>query len=82
MLSCKQASRLISQSLDRRLHWHERLRLRLHLMLCDMCTRFRRQLLVLRDTVQQMTRRIEQDEQLQLSEQARQRITQALTSPP
>jgi hypothetical protein len=42
-LSCKQASRLISQGLDRELSAWQRLSLRLHLTLCDACTRVKAQ---------------------------------------
>lgn len=48
MLSCKEVTRLVSQGLDRRLGFGERLRLRLHLAICDGCANFRRQVLLLR----------------------------------
>jgi len=48
MLDCKQASRLLSQSMDARLPLGQRARLRLHLLICDACTNFGRQLRVLR----------------------------------
>ena len=48
VLSCKEASLLLSQAEDRRLSWLERLQLRLHLSLCDACTRFSRQIAFLR----------------------------------
>jgi hypothetical protein len=47
-LSCKEASRLISQGLDRRLSVPERIRLRLHVGICDACTRFTSQVAFLR----------------------------------
>ncbi|MFN2645362.1 MAG: zf-HC2 domain-containing protein, partial [Burkholderiales bacterium] len=47
-LSCREASRLLSQSMDRRLGLGEQAQLRLHLALCDACTHFSRQLKVLR----------------------------------
>jgi hypothetical protein len=48
MLSCKQASALLSQAQERRLGWRERFVLRLHLLLCDGCTNFRKQLDLMR----------------------------------
>lgn len=78
MLSCKQASRLLSQSLDRRLTWRERSALRLHLTICDVCRRFGRQLLLLRQATKRMISQTEQDEQLQLSQEAKARIANAL----
>ena len=49
MLSCKQASELMSQEQDRRLSLTERLALRLHVLICDACANYRRQMTVLRD---------------------------------
>jgi len=51
MLTCKEVSRLASQGLDRRLGLGERVRLRLHLAICDGCRNFRRQLAFLRQAV-------------------------------
>jgi Putative zinc-finger len=42
-LSCREASRLISQGMERRLSVWERIVLRLHMGICDACTRFSRQ---------------------------------------
>ncbi|HXZ55795.1 MAG TPA: zf-HC2 domain-containing protein [Burkholderiales bacterium] len=39
-LSCKEASRLISEGMDRRLSLSEKIGLRLHVGICDACTRF------------------------------------------
>lgn len=47
-LSCKEASRLISERMDRRLSVPERIRLRLHVGICDACTRFTSQVAFLR----------------------------------
>ena len=47
MFSCKEASRLASEGLDRKLSLTERLELRAHLLICGACRRYRRQLLAL-----------------------------------
>lgn len=47
-LSCKEASRLISDGMDRRLSIAERVALRLHVGICDACTRFTAQVQFLR----------------------------------
>jgi predicted anti-sigma-YlaC factor YlaD len=47
-LTCKEASRLVSQGLDRRLGWYDRLRLSLHLKICDACVNFKNQMAFLR----------------------------------
>ena len=51
MLDCKHAARLLSQSMDRELPLGQRVRLRLHLLICDACTNFGRQLKLLRKGV-------------------------------
>jgi len=48
MMNCKQASRLMSQELDRPLSWREKVSLRLHLMMCDGCRNFQKQMAFLR----------------------------------
>ena len=57
MLSCKEASRLVSQGLDRRLGFAERLALRLHLLICDGCTNFSRQVAFLRKAMARLADR-------------------------
>jgi putative zinc finger protein len=47
-LSCKEASKLISEGMDRRLSVAERFRVRLHVRICDACTRFSSQVQFLR----------------------------------
>jgi hypothetical protein len=47
-LSCREASRLISRGMDGRLSIAERIALRLHVRICDACTRFTAQLKFLR----------------------------------
>jgi hypothetical protein len=51
MLSCKETSRLISESSDRKLGLGERLGIRLHLWMCENCRRFERQMQFLRKVV-------------------------------
>lgn len=48
MLSCREASRLISERLDRDLGVAERAALRVHLAICVACTRMTRQFEFLR----------------------------------
>ena len=44
MLTCKEVSRLQSQALDRNLRLGERLTLRVHMGVCDACTRVNKQM--------------------------------------
>lgn len=59
MLSCKEASYLVSQSQERRLHFRERWLLRLHLWMCISCSRFERQLRLLRNAMAVLNARAE-----------------------
>lgn len=47
MLSCKEATRLVSEGLDRELPFWQRLGLRLHVVMCRGCSRFARQITAL-----------------------------------
>lgn len=78
MLSCKQASRLVSQSLDRRLNWRERLSLKLHLAICDACRQFSRQIGWMRTALRHFARLAESDETVRLPVEAGERIRQRL----
>lgn len=40
MLNCRQVTRLVSQSMDARLLWHQRLAVRFHLLYCVWCRRY------------------------------------------
>ncbi|HEY7586869.1 MAG TPA: hypothetical protein VH866_10215 [Candidatus Deferrimicrobiaceae bacterium] len=54
MLSCKDVTQLISESMDRSLPMGKRIGVRIHLLICRFCARYRRQLLLIRDTVRQI----------------------------
>lgn len=54
MLSCKDVTHLVSQGLDRRLSPGERLRMRLHFLICRGCTRFQQQMQFLRVAVRRL----------------------------
>jgi hypothetical protein len=53
-LTCKEASHLVSQGLDRRLGFGERIALRVHLAICDRCASFKKQMAFLRKAVQRL----------------------------
>lgn len=48
MLNCHDATRLMSEAQERRLTLHERMSLKLHLMMCRGCRNFRTQMGALR----------------------------------
>lgn len=81
MLTCKEVTRLVSESLDRTLPLSQRLALRIHFMMCRYCRRFREQVIFIRALVNQLSGEKETEsppEWMSLSEQARGRILQTL----
>jgi Putative zinc-finger len=53
-LSCREASRLISESMDRELSRREKWALRLHTILCAACRRFAQQVTLIRQVIANM----------------------------
>ncbi len=79
MLTCKEASHLISQNQDRSLSLQERWGLRIHLWICANCRRFEHQIDLMQRLLHQATRRAEAElADAQLPENARKRIGQAI----
>ncbi|MDZ7595469.1 MAG: zf-HC2 domain-containing protein [Thiobacillus sp.] len=79
MLTCKDASHLVSHGQDRALSFRERWGLRVHLWMCDNCRRFERQIALMRRLLRQSDQRDEAEAAEQaLSAEARERISQAL----
>lgn len=74
MLSCKQASQIISQSLDKPLTMRERFALKLHLIICKYCKRFSQQVQTLRVALKQMISSIENSNTIELPSAAKNRI--------
>ncbi len=78
MLTCKDASRLASEKLDRALSLRERLSLRMHLWMCVNCHRFERQIGMIRKLLHQPVDPSYETEK-ELSPEARERIRKALS---
>jgi predicted anti-sigma-YlaC factor YlaD len=82
MLSCKEVSYKVSESLDRKLTLRERMKVKLHLLICQACQRMVGQMALLRA----VSRRFASAEVLPdttqetLSHEARQRILHGLQS--
>ncbi|MEO8297669.1 MAG: zf-HC2 domain-containing protein [Burkholderiales bacterium] len=53
---CREVTRLVLQGEDRPLRVGERLRVRLHITMCDACTRFRQQVGFMRSALGQWRR--------------------------
>jgi predicted anti-sigma-YlaC factor YlaD len=56
-LTCKEATTLVSQGLDRQLTLWERVKLRLHLAVCDACSQFVKQSAFIRRAVRRLADR-------------------------
>lgn len=54
MRTCKDVHRLVAESLDRELPLTDRLGVRLHLLACNACTNFRKQMLLLRAAMRRL----------------------------
>jgi hypothetical protein len=84
MLSCKDVTKLLSESMDATLPIGKRIGVRLHLLICRFCARYKRQLLLIRETARRLAA-IEEAPMLQalepLSEEARERIRKILAMP-
>jgi hypothetical protein len=79
MLTCKEASHLVSQNQDRPLSFNERMGLRIHLWMCVNCRRFERQIGLVRRLLRQPIRSAGTEAaDTQLSAEARERIRQAI----
>lgn len=82
IFSCQQASRMLSESMDRPLRLRERMILRMHLLMCSFCTRFSRQLRFLRRAAHQFRQAAPEPSsapEVTLSAEAKQRISRVLS---
>ena len=80
MLSCKDASQIISQSLDRKLTLRERFQLQIHLVLCKFCKRFSQQLEIMCVNVRAVVNSVESDNTIKMPSSAKERIADAFKS--
>lgn len=79
MLTCRQASHLASQNLDRKLTLRERSGLRLHIFMCAACRRFEHQIKLLQRAMHLAEKQVLDDESgTTLSAEARERIRERI----
>lgn len=62
MLTCKEANRLMSEELDRKLSWRERFGIKVHVSMCNGCSNFRKQMTFLRSACKQASSTNERDD--------------------
>ena len=80
MLNCRDATRLLSESLDHPLPWRRRMGLWMHVSMCKYCSRFGKQIAWLRRFMRRYPQTAEQQLATEkLSSEARQRIVERLT---
>lgn len=83
MLSCKEVTKLVSESLDHKLPWWKRMNMRLHLSMCKMCSGFRKDLTHLREEARHHSDEIVEDDtdpDIKLPDDARGRMKRLLES--
>lgn len=83
MRTCKEVSKLVSESLDHELSLWQRLGLWIHLSMCKFCRRYRKDLLHIHSEIQQRALAIEEDitnSEEKLSDNSRERIKSLLES--
>ncbi len=82
MFSCKEVSRIVSDSLDRKLSIWTRVRLWMHLGMCGVCARFRKTMIRVDKEVKlaaEETESVNAADSPTLSDQTRQKLQQALS---
>lgn len=80
MITCEEATRLISESLDRKLPLGRPIGLRIHLLMCKLCPRFLRQMLFLKEALDHYKKEMGEDTSFSLSVNARERIKSLLAT--
>ena len=78
MITCKEATRLVSEEQDRRLGLSDRIGLRFHLLICALCRRYARQIRFLTKTIRANMEKLSGPFGVRLDESARARITERL----
>ena len=79
MFKCKEVTRLVSESLDRKLPLYQRIGIRIHLLMCEFCSRFKKQLLFLHETIRLHVERGKDTElSAKLQPEARERISKSI----
>ena len=81
MLSCKDVTKLLSESMDRSLPLGKRVGVRVHLLICRFCASYKRQLLLIREAARRIAAMEEKPGEPSgqaLSEQAKDRIRKSI----
>ncbi|MGD9590622.1 MAG: hypothetical protein AB7Q37_11050 [Pyrinomonadaceae bacterium] len=80
--ACKEMVKIITASMDEKLSWREWILLKIHLLSCDPCVNFIKQLRFISTALRNNDDRIgQEDESVKLSDKARSRMKEALDNP-
>jgi hypothetical protein len=83
MFNCKEVSQIVSEGMDRELPLHQRIFIRMHLLMCKYCSRFRNQLYLMRKVCRSaQIPPADSDDSPALSQEALERIMRALQKSP
>lgn len=80
MMTCEEATQLMSESLDRKLPVGKRIGLRIHLFMCRLCPKFWRQLLLLKNATDLYKKEMEEDPSISLPAETREKIKNLLAT--
>lgn len=81
MLRCREVSQLVSESMERKLPFRQRMQVWMHLAMCRLCAGFARQIRLLRSMARQHADQVPgrtSEHEIVLSPKARERIRAAL----
>ncbi len=79
MLNCRQTTELVSHSLDRKLSFGQKIKLKLHLMMCPHCRNYAKQLRLMQRFSRHMNTHIENQTQYTLPNATKAKIKKNLT---
>ncbi len=78
--ACKEMVKIITASMDSKLSWREWLMMKLHLLACDPCVNFLKQLNFIKTALSHNDEHLGDAQHISLSDTARERIKDALDS--
>jgi hypothetical protein len=78
--ACKEMVKIITASMDSKLSWREWLMMKMHLLSCDPCVNFLKQLRFIRTALSHSDEHLDEAQHISLSDAARDRIKDALNS--
>jgi hypothetical protein len=77
---CREMVKIITASMDAKLSWREWILMKVHLLSCDPCVNFLKQIKFIRTALSHSDEKIEAQQHISLSDAAKDRIKTALNS--